>query len=477
GVRALNEVSIEVKQGEVHAIVGENGAGKSTLIKMISGADTPDSGKIIYNGKTYEKMMPHLVRALGIATIYQEFNLVPTLSVAENVFLGDYPIYKAVNYKEIERKAKALFDMVGINIDPRTLVSELTVAYQQMVEIVKAISKDVKLLILDEPTAPLSKQEVDTLFNIIGNLKKRGVTFIYISHRLAELYRICDRVSVMRDGHMITTLDIKDAERDVLIRHMVGRQFVECFPSCKEAMGDVVLEAKNVTGKGVEDISLKVRKGEILGLAGLIGAGRTEFARIVFGLEKLEKGQIFLNGKEVTIKKPGDAVALGIGLIPEDRKQEGLVLCLTVKSNIGFVVLKRLSKILWIQRQKEKEYAQGMKESLDIRTPSLDQIVQNLSGGNQQKVVLAKWLAADAKILILDEPTRGIDVGAKQEFYNLIKGLADSGVAVIMISSELEELLGMAHRIMVFCEGRVTGELCRDEFDQERVLDLAATGM
>jgi ribose transport system ATP-binding protein len=477
GVHALREMTLEVKRGEAHALVGENGAGKSTFIKLISGAELPDNGTIYFEQQAFTKITPHKARGLGIFTIYQEFNLVPTLSVAENIYLGDYPIKRLVNYRELEQNTKKLLDEMNIHINPKKLVGELTVAYQQMVEIIKAISKDVKLLILDEPTAPLTQQEVNTLFHLIKKLKSNGVTFLYISHRLAELNQICDRVSVMRDGSYITTLDIKDAYRSILIRHMVGRQMEEIFPECTNVQGNTVFETKDLSGNGVTDISLQVKKGEILGLAGLIGAGRTEFAQLVFGLHKIEKGQVFMNGKQITIRKPIDAIAHGIGLIPEDRKGEGLVLCLSVKANIGYVILKQICKLMIVQKKSENNLAENLKKDLAIKTPTLDQLVENLSGGNQQKVVLAKWLAAKSKMLILDEPTRGIDVGAKQEFYRLIKELSDKGTAIIMISSEMEELFGMAHRIVVFCSGKIAGELTRPEYTQERVLELAASGM
>jgi len=474
GVQALDDVSIRFREGEVHAIVGENGAGKSTLIKMISGADTPDIGEILYEGRSYEKLTPHKAKSLGIETIYQEFNLIPALSVAENLYLGDNSPISIMNRKKQEKKAKDFLDSIGIDIAPDAIVGNLSVAYQQLVEIAKAVVKDVKLLIMDEPTAPLSTNEVEMLFSIIADLKKRGVTIVYISHRLLELSKICDRVSVMRDGNMIEELPIAEADRETLIRLMVGRQLGESFPARDTKVKDVMFEARHVSGKGVNDVSLSVRNGEILGLAGLIGAGRTEFTQLVFGLEPMTQGELLIEGMPIAIKRPRTAIANGLCLVPEDRKKHGSFLSLSIRWNITISILERLSKYLFIMKKKDIKTAEAQRSALNIKTHSLDQLAQNLSGGNQQKVVIAKCLASKVKVLIMDEPTRGIDVGAKQEIYKLMNELTAQGVAIIMISSEMEELLGMSDRLIVLCRGQIMGELMRKDFTQEKVMDLAA---
>lgn len=475
GVVALNDVSIGFKPGEIHALLGENGAGKSTLIKAISGAIVPDSGQIIVDGKQYAQLTPHISRSLGIGAIYQEFNLVPYLSAAENIFLGN-PIRNGIqiNMKEMVNRSKELFKSLNIDLNPLTPVKELTVAYQQIVEIAKAVSQNVKVLIMDEPSAPLTNNEVVAMFELVKRLKERGVTIIYISHRLEELFEISDRVTVMRDGQYIDTKNTRETSRKELISLMVGRELTESYPSKNIEPGEIALEVRNLSGNGVRNISFAVKKGEILGFSGLVGSGRTELVRAIFGADPIESGEIFLEGKKVTIKSPSDAIQLGIGLIPEDRKQQGVILGMSVKENISFAHIRRITSLTIINRKKENDLVSKFKDSLSIKTPTLSQKVKNLSGGNQQKVVLAKWLATNSKVLIFDEPTRGIDVGAKQEIYKLMCRLAEEGKAIIMISSEMPELLGMADRITVICEGRIVGELGKGEATQDGILDLAS---
>lgn len=475
GVLALDRVSLDFVGGEVHALLGENGAGKSTLIKAIAGAIEPDGGTIHIDGQAYTRMTPHQARSLGVEVIYQEFNLVPSLSVAENIFLGDKTGRGIiVDTKVMVQRARDVFRQFAIDIDPYALVRDLPSAQQQIVEIAKAVSKNVRILIMDEPTAPLTVSEVDSMFEIVRQLKARGVTVIYISHRLEEIFRIADKVSVLRDGRYIATRTTAATNRKELISLMVGRELKESYPARQAAPGDVALEVRHLYGNGDADISFSVRKGEILGFSGLVGAGRTELARVIFGAEPAESGEILLEGKPVRIRSPQEAIKLGIGLIPEDRKTQGVFLDMDIKWNISFSKVRRLSHYTVVDTRQETTVAEKYRDLLKIKTPGLGQQVKNLSGGNQQKVVLAKSLAAESKILIFDEPTRGIDVGAKQEIYNLMCALANDGIAIIMISSDMEELLGMSDRIIVLCEGRIAGEVPRAEFSQNYILDLAS---
>jgi ribose transport system ATP-binding protein len=475
GVLALNNVSIDFLEGEVHALLGENGAGKSTLIKAVAGAIDIDSGNIKINEHEYSKMTPSLSRSLGVEVIYQEFNLVPTLSVAENIYLCERNENSTLfNAKLIEKNAIGVLDKFGVRIDPRTLVQDLSIADQQIVEIAKAVSKNVKILIMDEPSAPLSVSEVEMMFKIISQLKNNHVTVIYISHRLEEVFRISDRVSVMRDGRYVTTKNTKDTNRQELINLMVGRKLKESYPPRKNPPGEIALEVKNLSGNGDRNISFAVRKGEILGISGLVGAGRTELAQLLFGAAHIEQGEIMIKGIPVKIKSPADAIKHRIGLLTEDRKGQGLFLEMAVKWNIVFPIVKLISKNGIVNTKKEDEIASHFKERINIKTPNLSQQVINLSGGNQQKVVLAKSLAAESDILIFDEPTRGIDVGAKQEIYHLMTELADNGIAILMISSDMEELLGMSDRIIVLCEGELAGEVQKENFNQHFILDLAS---
>ncbi|MDN5314192.1 MAG: ribose transport system ATP-binding protein [Clostridiales bacterium] len=477
GVVALKDVSLEVKKGEILALIGENGAGKSTLIKTCSGAVIPTSGKIVVNGKEFSSMTPQLAAENGIAIIYQEFNNVKGLSAAENLFLGN-PIKKGfvIDKKAMEKEAEKAFAQLNIKINPKTLVGDLTVGYQQMVEIAKAIKQDAKVLIMDEPSAPLTSAEVESLFKICELLKAKGVSIIYISHRLEEIFRLSDRIVVLRDGQYIKTLTTKESHVDELIHLMVGRDLTESYPERKKCIkeDEVVLELDNLSGNGNHNISLKLRKGEVLGLGGLVGAGRTELAQVIFGSAEKTGGKIIFNGKEIHPRSPREAIDLGIALVPEDRKRHGALLDISIKNNISMPIYKRISKASVINSKTEVDTANKYKKELLIKTPSINQDVKNLSGGNQQKVILAKWLAANSELIIFDEPTRGIDVGAKFEIYKLINALVESGKTILLISSEMEELMGMSDRIIVLAEGHMTGELKKDSFDQKAIMRMAS---
>lgn len=476
GVLALNDVSISFQEGEVHALVGENGAGKSTLIKTATGAIAPTSGSIVVNGTEYTSFTPIISRENGIAVIYQEFNLVNDLSVAENVFLGNLPKKNGmVDQNCMVEESRKIFERLGITIDTRKTVRELTTGYQQLVEIAKALSCNTKILIMDEPSASLTTNEVEMLFKIVKQLQKEGVTIIYISHRLDEIFEISDRVSVLRDGQMIKTMNTADTNRQELISLMVGRDLKETFPRLAEDLKhEVVMEIEQLSGPGVKNVSMQIRRGEILGLGGLIGAGRTETAQIICGVSKKTGGKISYNGKEISPGSPKEAINMGIALAPEDRKKQGVMLHMSIAENIVFPSHDQISRFGILNKLKAGAIVSKYKDALRIKAPSVQQLVRNLSGGNQQKVVLAKWLAKSPDVIILDEPTRGIDVGAKQEIYNIMKELAEAGKAVVMISSDMEELLGMSSRIIVFCEGRTVGELKQEEFSQESVLTMAS---
>ncbi|MDH7602057.1 MAG: sugar ABC transporter ATP-binding protein [Armatimonadota bacterium] len=480
GVKALDGVDFEVLPGEVHALVGENGAGKSTLMKILAGADIKDSGRIIIDGKEVHIASPQEAMRLGISIIYQEFNLVPYMSAAENIFLGREPmtaIPGVVDFKRMYAEAERLISELGVRLDVRVPVNQLSVAQQQMVEIAKATSRNARIIAMDEPSATLTEHELENLFALIRRLKADGVSIIYISHRLDEIFRIADRVTVLRDGKLVATKPVAETSREELIRMMVGRELKDTIPKTEVQPGDVVLEVRGLTREGViRDISFSVRRGEILGIAGLVGAGRTEVARAIFGADPIDSGEILLEGKPVTIRSPKDAIRLGIGLVTEDRKALGLILGMAVRENVTIANLDPLSRFGFISRRKEQEVANRYVEDLMIRTPSIEQAVQNLSGGTQQKVVLAKWLFTQSKVLIFDEPTRGIDVGAKTEIYQLMNRLAEQGVAIIMISSELPEILGMSDRILVMHEGEIAGELSREEATQEKIMFLATGG-
>ncbi len=475
GVLALDNVCLEFEEGEVHAIVGENGAGKSTLIKILTGAHNPTKGTIELFGKEYDQLTPHEAMEKGISAIYQEFILVPYLTVAENIFFGREETKGIfLNKAEMNRKTRELCKEMGVDVNPKAKVMDLGVAYQQIVEIVKAVSQNAKILVMDEPSAPLTTNEIGAMFNIVRKLKAKGVTVLYISHRLEEIFEICDRVSIMRDGQYITTQKTSEITKKQIIAHMVGRELGEVFPGGAGARDDIILEAQGLTTGKLKDISFKLKKGEILGFGGLVGAGRTETAQALFGMDELEKGVIKVNGSPVKIKSPKQAIQHGIGLIPEDRKRHGLVLSMQVKENITFSILNKIKKWIFIDQKQDVSISEKLQADLRIKTPTLKQRARNLSGGNQQKVVLAKWLATKCDVLIFDEPTRGIDVGAKQEIYHLMNELTKEGKSIIMISSEMPELIGMSDRILVMHEGIINGELNSSEYSQERILEMAS---
>ncbi|MCL2880072.1 MAG: sugar ABC transporter ATP-binding protein [Treponema sp.] len=474
GVIALDNLSIDFYAGEVHALLGENGAGKSTLIKLIAGAITPTSGTIeTEDGKIHSVITPNVAKQYGIEVVYQEFNLISSLTVAENICFGEKK-GKLVNYKLMNEIAKKTLDLFNLDINPKSPVYTLPSSKMQIVEIAKAISRKAKILIMDEPSAPLSVAEVEKMFTVIRDLKKRGVAVIYISHRMEEIFSIADRVSILRDGKYITTLNTNETNREILVNHMVGRELKEAFPEHGKPAEKVIMRVEELTGNGDSDISFAVRGGEILGFAGLVGAGRTEMARMIYGADRIDSGKILLLGREVRIHSPKSAVRNGIGLIPEDRKQQGCLLGRNIQVNITMSCLESISRLGVIKKKKELEIAAHFFEQLKIKAPGLKAIVGNLSGGNQQKVVLARTLAANSDVIIFDEPTRGIDVGAKQEIYKLIARLAGEGKAILLITSEMEELLGLSDRIIVFYEGKIAGELQKEQFSQSAVLALAS---
>ena len=477
GVVAISDVTLQLKRGEILGLVGENGAGKSTLIKCCSGAVVPTSGKIKINGKEFIRMTPQLAAENGIAVIYQEFNNITELSAAENLFLGR-PIRKGIviDRKAMEAEAEKVFEQLQVRIDPGELLKNLSVGYQQMIEIAKAIQQNAQVLIMDEPSAPLTNNEVENLFKVVELLKKKGVSIIYISHRLEEIFRLTDRIVVLRDGQHVKSLQTKETNVDQLIRYMVGREMNQKFPPRMNCIdrNKVVLELKNVCGNGDEDISFKLYAGEVLGLGGLVGAGRTELAEVIFGAKRKESGQILLNGKEINPKSPRDAINLGIALVPEDRKRHGALMMNPIINNINMPIYRRISRGSVINSETEKRNAETFREEIRIKCTSVYQLVKSLSGGNQQKVILGKWLAADSQLIIFDEPTRGIDVGAKYEIYKLINALVERGRSVLMISSEMEELIGMSDRIIVLADNRMTGELSRDQFDADSIMAYAS---
>lgn len=479
GVNALTNVQLDLHYGEVLALVGENGAGKSTLMKILTGIYEKDEGEIIFEGKPITPKNTKEAQELGISIIHQELNLMQDLTVAQNIFIGREPT-TGFNFflkeKELNERASKLFESLNINLNPETKISKLTVAKQQMVEIAKALSFNAKILIMDEPTAALTESEIETLFNIIRRLKENGVGIIYISHRMEELKVISERITVLRDGQYIDTLQTDKTDINEVVSLMVGRElFIESKK--RQIQEDSVnkLEVRNLTNHYVKDINFELKKGEILGFAGLVGAGRTEVARAIFGADPIQRGEIYIDGKKVTIKQPSDAVKAGIGYLSEDRKRFGLMVNMNVSENIFISSINKYLKGPFVKESIIKKISEEYKEKLDIRTPSIFQKVNHLSGGNQQKIVIAKWLLRDSDILIFDEPTRGIDVGAKGEIYELLDQLAAEGKSIIMISSELPEILRMSHRIIVMCEGRITGELTSEEATQEKIMNYATT--
>lgn len=476
GVVALNDVSLGFKPGEVHAICGENGAGKSTLIKVMAGAATPEEGEIFVNGEKITAMDPGLSRQLGIEVIYQELILAPHVSVAENIYMGTrFGKSIVVDWNTMNEKAQSILNSMDITAFKATdIVENLKTANRQLVAIAKAISMNVKFLIMDEPTAPLGEHEVQVLLRIVKELKKKGVTIVYVSHRLDEVFEISDRVSVFRNGQWIKTMNTCDTDKNELIKLMVGRDIGSTYPERNSKIRDVVLEAKNIVAEGVKNVSFSVRAGEVLGIGGLVGSGRSELVNTIFGAQKMQSGEIFIKGKKVDINSPSKAIENGIGLIPEDRKLHGLMLEKDVGFNLSICILETISKYCVVDFKTEEQKQREIIERLRIKLPHAGVLAKTLSGGNQQKVVLAKWLLAEADVLIFDEPTRGVDVGAKQEIYQLINELTDKGMAVIMVSSDMEELMGVPDRIIVLHEGECTGGLDKKDFSQVEILKLAS---
>jgi ABC-type sugar transport system ATPase subunit len=479
GVRALDNVCFSVKRGEVHALLGENGAGKSTMIKIIAGIYHPDAGELFINGKKADITGVQASKKAGISVIHQELSMCGNMTVAENIFLGQFPVNRAgfVDDHKLWQDAKHLLDSIGLkNLDPGTRVSLLSVAQQQMVEICRSLSEDSQLLIMDEPTASLANAEVDTLHDIIRTLKQRGVTIIYISHKLNEIFRICDQITVMRDGKYIGSAPVAEITHDKLINMMVGRDIAAVFPEHVTEPGEVIFEVSNIKNRRIHDVGFNVRRGETVGFYGLMGAGRSELVRAIVGIDRAEKGEIRLDGKPLIIKNPIDAIKAGIVLAPEDRKQQGLFLLQSLDFNITLPIIGRLIHFLMLKRTLNDSIVEKIGKRLRIKTPSYDNFVNSLSGGNQQKVVLAKWLVTDPKILILDEPTRGIDVGAKQEIYKLICEITKSGVSVVLISSEMPEIINLCDRVYILHEGTMTGLLNRDQLTEETIIRYAIGG-
>jgi rhamnose transport system ATP-binding protein len=478
GVYALRGVDLALMPGEVHSLVGENGAGKSTLVKILGGVHQPDRGAVAIGGEDVHLHGPRDARARGIALIHQEPALFPDLDVAENVFMGRQPLDRSrgIDWKRMYREVGELMRQLGVALDPRAPVEGLSVADQQLVEIAKALSMDARVVVMDEPTAALSSRETEELFRIIRDLRRRDVALLFVSHRLEEVFALSDTVTVLRDGAHVITASAAELDTTALIRHMVGRELGELFPKEAAEIGAPVLEARGLTREGVfRDVSFSLRRGEILGLAGLVGAGRSEVARAIFGIDALDAGEILRDGEPARIRTPHQAMKAGLAFVPEDRQHQGLVLEMAIADNATLPFLRRLTRFGLLNRRRERDVAGEFTRRLQVKSASLDQPVRALSGGNQQKVVLAKWLATHPKVLILDEPTRGIDIGTKAEVHRIISGLAAEGMAILLISSELPEVLGMADRILVMHEGRLTGEFARDEADQESIM-RAATG-
>lgn len=478
GVKALSDISFKVQKGEVHALLGENGAGKSTLMKILSGAYTKDEGKIIFEGKEVQARNAKESEKLGISIIYQELNLIPELSVAENIYLARQPVKKGIiDWKGMNRAAEEMLESIDMRIPPRTKVASLSVAQRQMVEIAKAISINAKLVIMDEPTSALTDSETQKLFHVIRSLKSRGITVIYISHRMEEIFEICDSFTILRDGRFISTGAIRDVSSDKIIEDLVGRPLTQVFPEKHNRIGDVILEARDISnGREVKGVSFDLKEGEILGFAGLVGAGRTETLKALFGADRHAKGQVRLYGKEVKIRSPKDAIRQGIGFLPEDRKKEGLVTELSVVDNVVMAKPENAISKGIFSAGRAREICSRYIRELMIKTPSETQKAKYLSGGNQQKVVLAKWLNCEPGIIILDEPTRGIDINAKMEIYNIIVRLAEEGRSIILISSEMQEIIGLCDRVNIMFEGRISGQLSREELTQEEIMKYATGG-
>ncbi|WP_019123363.1 sugar ABC transporter ATP-binding protein [Brevibacillus massiliensis] len=480
GVKALSDVSLTVYPGSVHALVGENGAGKSTLIKILTGAYSKTSGTITFQGQEIEQMDPKLSKKLGIHCIYQELNVARYQTVAENVFLGTQPTtrFGLIDWKKMNRAAKEIFSSLQIDINPKQLVKDISIAQKQMVEIARAISQNAKILIMDEPTSSLSERETEVLLSLVEELKQKGVSILYVSHRMDEIFRVCDTVTVLRDGQHIKTLPMNEVKNvDTLVELMVNRKVTDYFNKVDAPLGEPILSVQNLAKSGVlKNISFELRRGEILGIAGLVGAGRTEIAQALFGLLKKDTGDIYIDHQKVEIKKPSDAIKLGIGFVTENRKETGLALKQSVRANITMSNLKKYVKYLLVNKQAEKKAAEEYKKKLNIKTATLEQPISTLSGGNQQKAILSRWIIQEPRILILDEPCRGVDVGAKAEIFAQISQLAQQGVGIIMISSEIPEIVGMSDRAIVMREGRIAGILEKPAITPDNILKLAFGG-
>jgi ribose transport system ATP-binding protein len=480
GVKALDDINIKIEKGEVHALVGENGAGKTTLIRLISGIYRADSGTIVYDGKELINVGPHECIERGISSVHQDFRMVETLTVAENIFLGKPLIKKSlignsVDWGRMRKEARRAVEAMGVEVDPNAIIGELSVAKKQVVEICKALQRNVTLLILDEPSAALTENEIEIMFGLIRKMKERGITIIYISHRIEEIFQIADRVTVLRDGKTIITDVVANLDRASLIKYMTGRKIVDIYPEKNQNFGETVLEVKNLNSKlqNLSDISFSLRKGEILGITGLVGAGRTELMRAVFGADKFDSGEVYVNGKKVESVSILKMIKLSVGLVPEERKVEGFVPDFSVSKNVTLAGIKKIIRYSLLNTIVEKKAANDLIKLLRIVTPGANTQITSLSGGNQQKCIVGKWLYVDSDILIFDEPTRGIDVGAKQEMYTIITNLAKQGKSIIIVSSELPEVLGICNRIIVMCKGRISGELDADEASQEEILNYA----
>jgi ribose transport system ATP-binding protein len=480
GVQALSDVSFDLRPGEIHALVGENGAGKSTLMKILTGAIPRDAGTISLRGQPVEIAGPRSALALGISIIHQELTLIPYLTVAQNIYLGREPrglLLGTVDWRELNRQAGALLGRLGLDIAPATLVSELSIAQRQMVEVAKALSLNASIIAMDEPTSALSDREVAALFDFMRQLRGQGVGLIYISHRLAEVFEVADRVTVLRDGQLVGSAPIGELTEAKIINWMVGRELGEMYPKTATPQPDVALKVQGLSrGDDLREVSFELHRGEILGLAGLVGAGRTFVVRALFGADPVDAGEIWLDGRRVEIRSPQQAIRLGVGFVPEDRKAQGLFLGMALRNNITVTILDVLSRLGVIHRGRRESLARRYVEELGIRTPGLGQRVRNLSGGNQQKVVIARWLTLHPKVLLLDEPTRGIDVGAKAEIHALMSELAAQGVGILMISSELPEVLGVSDRILVMREGQIVGEFTRGQATQDAIMACATGG-
>ncbi len=475
GVQALQGVDLSLRKGEIHALLGENGAGKSTLIKILSGAYSKDYGEFLFDGRHVAIRNPHHAQQLGISTIYQEFNLAPHLTVPENIFLGHLPMRgPLVDWGVARARAEEVLTRLGVTLPMNVPTGRLSVAEQQLVEIAKALARECRVLIMDEPSAVLGEEDLEKLFEVVRSLKAQGISIIYISHRLVEVFEIADRVTVLKDGALVGTRDVSEVNMAQLVRMMIGRDLQDVYPKRSNAIGDVLLEVKGLSRLGVlHDISFQVRAGEIVGIAGMRGAGRTELARAIFGADAA-KGMVSLSGRPLKVRAPEDAIRHRVALVTEDRKAEGLFLQQSVKSNITISGLKALCRAWIIRGGKENEQVRNLIQQLRIKTPSMEHLVSGMSGGNQQKIILARWMNIGAKVLLLDEPTRGIDVGSKHEIYQLMAQLAEKGAGLIMISSELPEVLGMSDRVLVMREGRLVKELSRAEASEEIIMSYAA---